>query len=76
MYIPQSQIVPWYMPHDDGRKSRCSEVGMITKRSSHMPTFENIAPIISQVVDVRQRLIHIRFGASPLQTMSIAYIFQ
>ena len=26
------------MPHDDGRKSRCRLVTMMTKRSSHMPT--------------------------------------
>src|SRR5205814_2431031 len=30
-YIAQSQIVPWYIPHDDGRKSRLRLVGMITK---------------------------------------------
>ena len=51
MYIPQSQRVPWYMPHDDGRKSRCSDVGMMTKRSSHMPTLTNIAVMKSPTVD-------------------------
>ena len=28
-----------YMPHDDGRKSRCRLVTTMTNRSSHMPTF-------------------------------------
>ena len=37
MNVAQSQIVGWYMPHDDGRKSRCRLVTTITKRSSHMP---------------------------------------
>ena len=23
MNVAQSKIVPWYMPQDDGRKSRC-----------------------------------------------------
>ena len=72
----QSQRVPWYMPHDDGRKSRDSEVGMMTKRSSHMPTLTNIAVMKRPAVDVRMRRNHIICGARPLQTMSIAYIFQ
>ena len=63
------------MPHDDGRKSRCSEVGMMTKRSSHMPTLTNIAVMNSITGEVRKRLIHINCGASPLQTMSMMYIF-
>ena len=37
--MDQSQKVGWYMPHDEGRKSRCRLSTMITKRSSHMPTF-------------------------------------
>src|SRR5262245_30587550 len=75
-YIPQSHFVEWYMPHDEGRKSRCSDVGMMTKRSSHMPTLTNIAVMKSTTGEVRKRLSHISCGASPLQTMSIAYIFQ
>ncbi len=58
------------MPQDDGRKSRDSETGMMTKRSSHMPTFTNIATKNSQNVDVRQRLIHMSCGASPLHTIN------
>src|SRR3954454_16242149 len=76
MYIDQSHFVLWYMPHDDGRKSRCSEVGMMTKRSSHMPTLTNMAVMNRPAVDVRMRRNHIICGARPLQTISIAYIFQ
>src|SRR3954447_5368457 len=75
-YIAQSQRVPWYMPHDDGRKSRCSEVGMMTKRSSHIPTLTNMAVMKRPAVEVRMRRNHISCGARPLQTISIAYIFQ
>src|SRR5437016_11437738 len=75
-YIDQSHFVPWYIPHDDGRKSRCSEVGMMTKRSSHMPTLTNIAVMKSITGLVRNRLTHMSCGASPLQTMSMTNIFQ
>src|SRR5262249_27575780 len=34
-----SQRVGQYIPHADGRKSRCKLVITITKRSSHIPTF-------------------------------------
>src|SRR5438270_7605274 len=34
-----SQREGWNMPHDDGRKSRCRLMAMMTKRSSHMPMF-------------------------------------
>src|SRR5438045_581301 len=74
-YIDQSHLVPWYIPHEEGRKSRCSEVGMMTKRSSHMPTFTNIAVTKSIAGEVRKRLTHISCGARPLQTMSMMYIF-
>ena len=40
--VDMSQNVRWYMPHDDGRKSRCRLVTMMTKRSSHMPTLTTI----------------------------------
>ena len=36
--MPKSHRVGAYMPHDDGRKSRCRLTTMMTKRSSHMPT--------------------------------------
>src|SRR6266849_2491282 len=76
MNIDQSHFVPWYMPQDDGRKSRLSEVGMITKRSSHMPTFTNIAVMKSTSVLVRNRFTHMSCGANPLQTIRAMYIFE
>src|SRR5258706_14455438 len=75
-YIDQSHLVPWYIPHDDGRKSRDSDVGMMTKRSSHMPTLTNIAVTKRPNVEGRIRRNHIICGARPLQTISMAYIFQ
>ena len=33
-----SITVGWYIDQLDGRKSRCSEVTMMTKRSNHIPT--------------------------------------
>ena len=62
------------MPHDDGRKSRDSDVGMMTKRSSHMPTCTNCAVTKSSIGLVRNLLNHIRFGARPLQMISAYYI--
>src|SRR5947209_14298292 len=73
--IDQSHLVPWYMPQDEGRKSRCSDVGMITKRSSHMPTLTNIAVMNSITGEVRKRLTHMSCGARPLQMISMMYIF-
>src|SRR5258706_336921 len=73
-YIAQSHFVPWYMPHDDGRKSRDSDTGMMTKRSSHMPTLTNMAVKKSQNVEVRQRFIHMSCGANPLRTISASYM--
>src|SRR6185369_11512646 len=35
--IEKSQIVGLYIAHDDGRKSRCKLVTIITNRSSHIP---------------------------------------
>src|SRR6187200_843924 len=35
--VAQSKNVGEYIPHDDGRKSRCKLVTTITKRSSHIP---------------------------------------
>ena len=36
--IDQSKIVGEYIAHEDGRKSRCRLVTIMTKRSSHIPT--------------------------------------
>src|SRR5205823_2602097 len=37
MNIDQSHGLPWYMPQEDGRKSRLRLITIITYRSSHMP---------------------------------------
>src|SRR5207249_5864718 len=39
MKVDQSQIVGLYLPHAEGRKSRCRLVTTMMNRSSHMPTF-------------------------------------
>src|SRR5919199_612034 len=41
--IEKSKIVGRYMPHEEGTKSRCRLVTMMTNRSNHMPTLTNIA---------------------------------
>ena len=41
--VMKSQVVGEYISHDDGRKSRCRLVTMMTNRSSHIPTLTNIA---------------------------------
>src|SRR5688500_20330218 len=61
------------MSHEDGRKSRCSEVTMMTNRSSHMPTLTISAMMNSHVVLVRSRLIHSVCGIRPLQKISAQY---
>src|SRR5436190_23560654 len=45
--IAQSHCDGWYMPHDEGRKSRCRLVTTITNRSSHMPMLTTIETIHS-----------------------------
>src|SRR5271157_3325650 len=35
--VMMSMMVGRKYPQDDGKKSRCSEVAIITKRSNHMP---------------------------------------
>src|ERR671929_1053047 len=37
----KSKMVGAYMPQEEGRKSRCRLIGMMMKRSSHMPTLTN-----------------------------------
>ena len=73
MNVDQSQNVGRYMPHDDGRKSRCRLVTTITNRSSHMPTFT-----ISEMTNragtlVRTRLNQSACGVITLQKISAQY---
>ena len=51
----------------DGRKSRCSEVTMITKRSNHMPMLTKIESTKSQASDERTFLNQKSCGTSTLQ---------
>ena len=60
--VDQSQNVGWYMPHDDGRKSRCRLVTMMTNRSSHMPTLTISEMTNSDGTLVRTRLNHSTCG--------------
>src|SRR6185437_13942452 len=41
--VHKSHRVGTYMPHEDGKKSRCKLVATIIKRSSHMPTLTTSA---------------------------------
>src|ERR1022692_485047 len=66
-----SHLVGVYIPHDDGRKSRCRLVTTMMKRSSHMPT-----PTISDIIHkatalARNRLDHNIWGARALQAISV-----
>ena len=62
------------MSHDDGRKSRCSDVTMITKRSSHIPTLTISDRMNSQVRFVRSFFDHSVCGIRPLQKISAQYV--
>jgi hypothetical protein len=44
------------LPHETGRKSRCSEVTMMTKRSNHMPMLTKMVMMNSQGMLVRHAL--------------------
>tara|TARA_S200000501_G_scaffold365726_1_gene399545 strand:+ start:623 stop:940 length:318 start_codon:yes stop_codon:yes gene_type:complete len=50
--IPISINVGENIVHDDGRKSRCNEVTIITKRSNHIPIFTKIDRINVATKDV------------------------
>ena len=56
--IDQSNIVGLYIAHDDGKKSLCKLVTIITKRSSHIPTLTIIEIRNSQKSLSRNRLNH------------------
>src|SRR6187397_2859361 len=65
-YKPQSQTVGEYRPHDEGRKSRCSDVTTMTKRSSHMPTLTMSEMMKSSRTFVLIFLIQRNCGMTPL----------
>jgi len=76
MKAAQSKRVPWYIPHDEGRKSRCRLVTIMTKRSSHMPTLTTIEMQNRNGTLRRRFLIQRRFGAITLHRMSDQYMYQ
>jgi hypothetical protein len=67
----QSTQVGRYMAHDDGRKSRCSEVTMMTKRSNHMPTLTKIEITQTRAVFSRIFLNQKSCGEITLQVIMI-----
>src|SRR5438045_1460826 len=64
--MAQSHCVGWYMPHDDGTKSRCRLVTTITNRSSHMPMLTTIEMSQSKSKLPRTFLIHRNCGVTML----------
>src|SRR3954471_12481668 len=70
MKVDQSQNVGAYMPHDEGRKSRCRLSTMITKRSSHMPMLTMIEITNSAGTVVRIFLNHSSCGMTTLHKIS------
>ncbi len=72
MKVVKSQNVGLNLPHDEGRKSRCRLVTMITKRSSHMPMF-TMSEMTNRIGTlVRTRLNQSTCGVITLQRISIA----
>src|SRR6266496_3062944 len=65
--MPRSTQVVTNMPHLLGRKLRCSDVRMMTKRSNHMPMFTHIATNITAARLLRSFLLHSSCGATTLQ---------
>lgn len=70
MYVAQSQTVPAYISHDDGRKSRCKLVTTMTKRSSHIPMFTIMAMTKSVGTLALTRLDQRNCGVTTLHRMS------
>src|SRR6185436_12432322 len=71
--IEKSQIVGLYIAHDDGRKSRCKLVTMITNRSSHIPTLTMIEIINSSATFPRARRDHRICGIKILHRINDQY---
>src|SRR3954463_13748655 len=74
--IPKSHRVGAYMPHDEGRKSRCRLVTIMTNRSSHMPTLTTSDRTKRSGTLVRARFIHKTCGTITLHVMSSQYVHQ
>ena len=82
----KNPIVPKNMPistkdgenivHEDGRKSRCNEVTIITNLSNHIPIFTNIDKINVATNDVLILYIQYNWGITTLQVIILAYAHQ
>ena len=59
------------MPHDDGRKSRCRLVTMMTNRSSHIPMFTTSEMMNSMAGFSRTLRNQSSCGITPLQRISV-----
>src|ERR1700740_711827 len=70
IYVAQSHWVGWYIPQDDGRKSRWRLVTENTKRSSHIPTFTIIAITNSAGMFILIFLNHRNCGVTILHAIS------
>src|SRR5215467_11920579 len=68
-----SHTVGLKYPHDEGRKSRCSDVTMITKRSNHIPMLTTIDRTNSAGMLVRIRLDQKNCGLMTLQLIIVQY---
>src|SRR4051812_22195016 len=65
--MPRSTHVGRYVHQLDGRKSRVSDVTMITNRSNHIPELANVAMMNTNHRFVRSRFDHMNCGAITLQ---------
>jgi hypothetical protein len=50
MNVQISTHVGEYIAHDEGKKSLCNEVVIITKRSNHIPMFTKIEMMKTKVI--------------------------
>ena len=68
--VATSQIVGKYIPHDEGRKSRCRLVTTMTNLSSHMPS-DTTSAIPKSIGGLdRTRFSQRNCGVTMLQSMS------
>src|SRR6478736_5506918 len=76
MNVMTSIQVGWYIAQLEGRKSRCSEVTIMTNRSNHIPTSTHSATAMVQKRLVRAFLNQKTCGLTTLQNIIVAYAHQ
>ena len=74
--INPSNIVGRKYPQDDGKKSRLSDVTVITNRSNHIPMFTKIETIHIATKLVRNHLNQNNCGEITLHVTMIQYAHQ